>query len=214
MTLKSWLTRILKLKRCIYRIWSSYVWWASRSGDVSPNQNNDLFSWARIVTLFSLFARHVRMLKNLNKTPSPPATMCIHLSISLRTVESPSAESVASSSASSLTSSFSWTRISIKSSPSRSKSSRENLSQAEAKSVGFWQSFWLNRAFNEIGNSAEIARAWPYYLTRLPSILKLLILLQLLFSFQFFLLWLLCCAMASRQLRWWWMKTRGEIVPQ
>ena len=55
MTLRSWLTRILKLKRCKYRNWSSYVWWANL-GNVSFNQNNDLFGWARTVTLLPLLS--------------------------------------------------------------------------------------------------------------------------------------------------------------
>ena len=98
-------------------------------------------------------------------------------SSSAKLVASSSSKSAASSSASS----FSWARISIKFSPNRSKSNQKNSGQAEAKAGGIWQSFWLNGASNEAGffffehwltgNSAGMARAWPYYFSRLLNIL-------------------------------------------
>ena len=103
-----------------------------------------------------------------------PKNWIKHLRRQRRCVSTSAYQSAASSSP--------YTRTSIKFSPSRSKTSRENPIPAEAKVVGFWWSFWSNGAFNEVdfehwltGDSAEMARAWPYYLTRLLNILNLLI---------------------------------------
>ena len=112
-------------------------------------------------------------LKNWIKTSSPSATMCIHLSIP---ISCKSFSKIRCWTACS----FPWTRTSIKSSPNRSKNNRKNSGQAEAeaKTGGIWQSFWLNKAFNEVGfeywltgDSAGMARAWPYYFARLPKVL-------------------------------------------
>ena len=152
-------------------------------------------------------------LKELNKTPSSSATMCIHLSIFISCKSFSKAVPLEHESAS-------------------------NSAQIEAKSIERIQvkqkqnQLKFNKAFDWTKHSmksvlnidwSRIQQRWHalnHIISRVFSRFSLLtcfenfLLLQLVFSFQFFLLWLFCCAMIFKQRRWWWMKTRKKIVSQ
>ena len=106
--------------------------------------------------------------KKLNKTFSSSAMMCIHFNkINCKLfnkINCKFASKVNCKSANSSINNFSWTRISIKFSLNKSKSSRKNSSQSKTKTVEIWKSFWLNEAFNEIDfwniNWSKIQQRW------------------------------------------------------